>query len=316
VNRKNGKTAGKLYDVTVVGGGVAGLAAAMTAGRLGLQVLLLEETVFGGSVAVLERLEGYPGIEATGGWEFTQIMVKQAEAAGCLLRESIKVTGVRPETNSQFAILCSGKEQFRSRSVIVCSGGSPRALGLQEEERFVRRGIHTCAQCAGGRYKGQDVAVAGNGSFSARAARHLLELGCRVFFITGDAQISADVQLVKELESRNGFDFMGRTHVTALLGDDFLQAVEVADLASGGTRKLAVTALFVYRTIVPNSELVEARRDAGGFLTVDTNGMTSLPGVFGAGRVVRPDLPVEVMVGDGSRSAIAAAAWLRKRVKP
>jgi thioredoxin reductase (NADPH) len=282
VNRKNGKTAAKLYDVTVVGGGVAGLAAAMTAGRLGLQVLLLEETVLGGSVAVLERLEGYPGIEATGGWEFTQIMVKQAEAAGCLLRESIKVTGVRPETNSQYAILCSGKERFRSRSVIVCSGGSPRALGLQEEERFVRRGIHTCAQCAGGRYKGQDVAVAGNGSFSARAARHLLELGCRVFFITGDAQISADVQLVKELESRNGFDFMGRTHVTALLGDDFLQAVEVADLASGGTR----------------------------------NGMTSLPGVFGAGRVVRPDLPVEVMVGDGSRSAIAAAAWLRKRVKP
>jgi thioredoxin reductase (NADPH) len=169
VNRKNGKTAGKLYDVTVVGGGVAGLAAAKTAGRLGLQVLLLEEIVFGGSVAVLERLEGYPGIEATGGWEFTQIMVKQAEAAGCLLRESIKVTGVRPETNSKFAILCSGKERFRSRSVIVCSGGSPRALGLQEEERFVRRGIHTCAQCAGGRYKGQDVAVAGNGSFSARA---------------------------------------------------------------------------------------------------------------------------------------------------
>ena len=125
------------------------MAAATTAGRLGLQVLLLEETVFGGSIAVLERLEGYPGIETTGGWEFTQTMVKQAEAAGCLLRDSIRVTGVRGGANSPFVILCSEKEKFRSRSVIVCSGGSPRALGLQEEDRLARRCIHTCAQCAG-----------------------------------------------------------------------------------------------------------------------------------------------------------------------
>jgi thioredoxin reductase (NADPH) len=315
VDRENGKIAGKLYDVTVVGGGVAGLAAAMTAGRLGLQVLILEETVFGGSVAVLEKLDGYPGVAVSGGWEFTQTMVKQAEAAGCLLRDSTKVTRVRPRAKSLFTILCSGKEQFRSRSVIICTGGSPRALGLQGEERFVRRGIHTCAQCAGGRYKGQDVAVAGNGSFAARAARHLLELGCRVLFISGATQISADVQLVEELENHKRFDFIGRSHVTALQGGDFLQTVKVTDLASGGTRKLAVAALFVYRTIVPNSELVDGCRDAGGFLTLDRESMTSLSGVFGAGRVVRPDLPIEVMVGDGSRAALAAAAWLRKRVK-
>jgi thioredoxin reductase len=91
--------------------------------------------------------------------------------------------------------------------------------------------------------------------------------------------------------------------------------VEVTDLTSGATQKLAVAALFVYRTIVPNSEFVDTCRDAGGFLTVDRDGMTSLAGVFGAGRVVQPDLPIEVMVGEGSRAALAAAAWLQKRVE-
>lgn len=315
MSRENGKTTGELYDVIVTGGGVAGLAAAMTAGRLGLQTLLLEATVFGGSVAVLEKLDGYPGIAVTDGWEFTRIMVQQAEAAGCLLLESTEVTAVRPGENSTFEVFCSEKERFRSRSVIICTGGSPRALGLREEERFVRRGIHTCAQCAGDRYKGQDVAVAGNGSFAARAARHLLELGCRVFFITGAAKISADLSLVQELETYEGFYFLGGSHVTSLRGNDFLETVEVTDLASGEPRKLAVAALFTYRTIVPNSDFVAARKDGKGFLKIDKNGMTSLSGVFGAGQVVEPDRPVEIMVGDGSRAALTAAAWIRKEVE-
>ena len=302
---------GKVYDVLVVGGGVTGLAAAMRAGRLGLQALLLEKTVFGGSVAVLENVDNVCGIESTGGWEFTQAMVKEAEAAGCRLRDSTEVTGVSGRKNGPFAVSCSEGMVFRARSIIVCSGGSPRALGLQNETHFTRRGIHTCAQCAGGRYKGLDVVVAGNGSFAALAARHLLELGCRLFFVSGDAEISTDAPLVKELERHKEFHFLSGSHVTGLLGDDFLEAVEVTDLVHGERQALAAASLFVYPTIVPESGFVYAVKDSKGFLAVDGAGMTSLAGIFAAGRVVSPDLSIAAMAEKGSRTALAAESWLR-----
>jgi thioredoxin reductase (NADPH) len=285
----------------------------MTAGRLGLRGLLLEKTVFGGSVAVLETVTEYPGVEKTGGWELTQTMVQQAGDAGFLLHDSIDVTGLQGAENSCFEIHCAGGERFRARSVIVSTGGRPRPLELKDEARFARHGIHTCAQCAGARYKGRDVVIAGNGSFAVRAALHLLELGCRVFFITGAAEIWNEAGLREKLLHHRQFHFMSGCHVTKLLGDEYLQEIEVTHSAgSGALQKLDVAAVFVYRTIIPNSGIVDAQKDAKGFLLIDDKFMTSLPGVFAAGRVVHHDLPIQVLVGDGSRAALSAAAWLQK----
>lgn len=300
-----------VYDVIIVGGGVAGLAGAMTAGRLGLRVLLLEKTVFGGSVAVLETIYEYPGLEKIGGWELTQTMVKQARNSGCLLFDSIEVTGLQMVEDSHFEIHCHGGDRFRASSVLVSTGGQPRLLGLKDEARFAKQGIHTCAQCAGARYKGREIVIAGNGSFAVRASQHLVELGCRVFFITGDEKIFGDANLIKKLLHHKQFHFMGGCHVTKLFGDKYLQEIEVTDLASGDLEKLEVAAVFVYRNIVPDSRILAAQKDAKGFLLVDENLMTSLPGVFAAGRVVHDDLPLQVLVGDGSRASLSAAAWLQ-----
>lgn len=300
-----------LYDVVIVGGGVAGLAGAMTAGQLGLQVLLLEKAVLDGSVAVLETVCEYPGIEKTGGWELAQTLVKQARNAGCILHDSIEVTNLQGMKNSGFEIQCFGEDIFEARSVIVSSGGQPRLLGLQDEGRFAQHGIHSCAQCAGARYKGRNVAIAGNGSFAVRAALHLVELCCRVFFITGDAKILGDANLIKKLLSHRCFYFMGGSQVTKLLGKEDLQEIDVTDSASGNLQKIKVAAVFVYSGIVPNSGILAAQKDAKGFLQVDENFMTSLPGVFAAGRVVFDDLPIQIMIGDGSRAALSAAVWLQ-----
>ncbi len=300
-----------LFDVIIVGGGVAGLAAAMTAGQSGLRVLLLEKTVLGGSVAVLEEVSEYPGIEKISGWELTQTIVKQARNSGCLLYDSIEVTGVQRSENGRFEIHCSGGDSFRARSVIVSTGGQPKLLGLKDEARFAQHGIHTCAQCAGARYKGRDAVIAGNGSHAVRAALHLVNLGCRVFFITGDAKIFGDANLIKKLLNHKKFYFMDGCHVATLAGDETLHEIEVANLASGNLQKLEVAAVFAYRGIVPTSMIVNAEKDAKGFLLVDENFMTSLPGVFAAGRIVYEDLPIQVMVGDGSRTALSAASWLQ-----
>ena len=98
--------------------------------------------------------------------------------------------------------------------------------------------------------------------------------------------------------------------MTKLLGKEFLQEIEVTDSAGDNLQKLRVAAVFVYCGIVPNSGIFAAQKDVEGFITVDNNFMTSLPGVFAAGRVVSDNLPIQVMIGDGSRAALSAAAWL------
>jgi len=300
-----------LYDVIILGGGVAGLAAAITSGQLGLQTLVLEKAVLGGSVAVLESVSDYPGIEKIGGWELTQTMVKQAQKAGCQLLDSIEVTGVTELAGSMFAVKCSDGNNFQARSVIVTTGGQPRMLGLDNEARFARKGIHTCAQCAGPRYKDKGVAVAGNGSWAVEAALHLLSLGCRVTFITGDAKMIGNVILIDKLLNHKHFCFMGNSHIEKLRGIGQLEEIDLVSLHGGENKCLPVAAVFVYRGIVPNIKIVAAQQDAKGFLLVDENYMTSLPGMFATGRVVYADLPIQVLVGDGSRTALSAAAWLQ-----
>jgi len=305
------KITAELYDIIILGGGVAGLAAAMTAGRLGLRVLLMEKAVFGGSVAVLESLSEYPGIEQIGGWELTQTMVKQAEQAGCRLVDSLEAVELVQSGDSTFGVRSSEAHYFRGRSVIVTTGGQPRLLGLENETLFARRGIHTCAQCAGPRYSGREVAVAGNGPWAAEAALHLLSLGCQVSFITGDAKMSGNVYLIERLLRHAGFHLLAGHHITRLLGTECLEEIDVTRLKSHETTRKKIVAVFVYRGIVPNINVVTARQNAKGFLLVDENCMTSLAGVFAAGRVADHKLPIQVIVGDGSKAALCAAAWLQ-----
>jgi thioredoxin reductase (NADPH) len=301
----------QLYDIIILGGGVAGLAAAMTAGRLGLRVLLLEKAVFGGSVAVLETIYEYPGVENIDGWELTQTMVKQAESVGCELLDSIAGVSVQESADKTFKITCSDGNQFRTRTVLITTGGQPRLLELENEANFTQRGIHTCAQCAGPRYRGRKVAVAGNGFWAVAAALHLLSLGCRVTFITGDAKMFGNVFLIDKLSSHKQFSLLNGYHIEKLFGGEYLEQIEIVQLSTGKRKRLNAAAVFIYRGIVPNIEITAAQQKENGFLLVDENHMTSLPGVFATGRVVYADLPIQVLVGDGSRAALSAAAWLQ-----
>ena len=305
------KKSEELFDITILGGGVAGLAAAITAGQLGLRILVLEKAVLGGSIAVLENVSGYPGVEKIGGWELTQTMVKQAKDVGCELLDSCEISGVEELENNTFRITSSEGDQFFSRAVIITTGGQPRLLGLENESEFARRGIHTCAQCAGPRYKDKEVVVAGNGNWAVEAALHLLGLGCGVTFITGDVKLYGNIFLIQKLVCHKRFRFLGGFHVAKLRGQEYLEEIDVVELSSMVSKPLKVAAVFVYRGIVPNIEIVAVKKDAKGFLLVDENYMTSLPGVFATGRVVYADLPIQVLVGDGSRTGLAVAAWLQ-----
>jgi thioredoxin reductase len=302
---------GGLYDLVILGGGVSGLAAAKTGGRLGLRTLLLEKNVLGGSVAVLETVAGYPGIEKQGGWELTQTMVRQAKDVGCELIDSIEVIAVEQPPGSSFMVKTGNGDLQHARSIIVCTGGEPLMLELADEEYYARRGIHTCAQCAGERYRGTTVVIAGNSGWAVCAADHLLQLGCTVLYVTKDNKLRGEEAIFKEILNHEQFRFLGGCHITGLYGKEKLEEILVTSLTGGNYQKIKVSAVFVYRGIKPNSNMVPARKDRKGFLEVDKNTMTSQPGVFAAGRVVEADLPIAAMAEEGSQAAFAAASWLQ-----
>jgi len=146
---------------------------------------------------------------------------------------------------------------------------------------------------------------------TTEGAYHLLRLGCRVTFITGDKKMSGNTPLINKILNHQEFQYMAGCHVEKLIGGEHLEGIEVADLTTREIKRFETAAVFVYRGIVPDIRITDVQQDTKGFFLVDENFMTSLPGVFATGRVVFADLPVQVLVGDGSRTALSAATWLQ-----
>ena len=302
-----------LHDCLIIGGGPAGLSAAMTARRAGLGVLLLEKDIVGGGPAVLAAIDNYPGIVGIDGWTLTRTMEKQVRDLGVEILESTEAVSVLLMDDTSKSVTTGNGPKYRARTVIIASGGAPKRLHVEGEELLVRRGVHYCAQCAGPAYQERTVMVCGNGGPALTAAAHLLKLAVkRVIFVTEDRHLTGDVFLAADLMASDRFQFLPRTRVRRITGSTQVAGVVLFGLAGGETWELAVDAVFVYRGIVPSSTLLAADRNPLGYLQVDPQMQTSVDGVFGAGSVVRPDAQIVIAAGEGAKAGLAAAAWVAR----
>ena len=299
-----------LYDCIIVGGGPAGLSAAIAARRMGLAVLLLEKDIVGGCPAVMASIDNYPGIEKIDGWAFTRIMEKQVIDLGGEIRESAEVVSVVPEADgTKTAAIVSGRKHT-AKTVIIASGGEPKKLLVHGEERLARHGVHYCAQCAGSAYKGGTVVVCGNGSRALAAAEHLLTLATQVVFVTEDHELQGDAILAAQLGACDRFQLLPRTRIQAIRGASQVEGLDLVSPASGAGRTLTVDAIFIYTGLAPRTAIIAANKDPRGYLRVDARLQTSIEGVFAAGSVVRSDSQIVISAGEGARAGLAAAAWV------
>lgn len=303
-----------MIDIAVVGGGPAGLTAALYAARAGRSVTVFEGNSFGGQITQSSLVENYPGMARISGMELGDRMYVQAEQAGAALSFSA-VEAIQKTDNGSF-LLATEDGMVEARTVIYAAGAAPRHLELPGEEALVGRGISYCALCDGAFFANQDVAVAGGGNTALEDALYLSERCRTVTLIHRRDTFRAESALVERAKNTKNLTIITQAQITALCAQDGNLTGLVLQKQDGTTKTLAVSGLFVAFGRVPDTAPLSglAARDEQGYLLTDDQLQTQTPGLFAAGDCRRKQVrQLTTTVSDGTVAAISACQYLVNR---
>lgn len=301
-----------MYDILIVGGGPAGLTAAIYARRAGKSALVLEGTGFGGQIASSHLVENYPAIPAVSGADYSEALTAQAKTLGAETRFG-RVTAVRREGES--FVLTVRKKEFEGRALILATGARHRKLGVDREEELTGRGVSYCAVCDGAFFRDRDTAVVGGGDSALQAALFLSGVAKSVTLIHRRGEFRAQEMDVKAARERGNITFALESKVTELLGEETLTGI-VLEGKDGERRELTVDGLFIEVGQEPDNGVFAglAELDEGGYFRAGEDCRTKTPGVFAAGDCRAKELrQLTTAVADGSVSATAACRYLDNR---
>ena len=298
------------YDVIIVGGGPAGLAAALYTARMDLKTVVVERGPLGGQLLNTELVEDYPGFESILGPDLAMKMGEHARKFGVEIRDFEPVKEIDVEKDTKVVRLESGVE-LRAPALIMAAGGLPRYLEVPGEQEFWGRGVSYCAVCDGAFFKGQELAVVGGGDAAIEEGDFLTRYASKVYVIHRRREFRAQPILVDRARSNPKMEFILDAQVKEIVGD---QKVQVVRYEQGGqTKELRVGGVFIFIGFVPNSGLfkVHIDHDAGGYVLTDRNMQTSVEGIWAVGDV-RAQLTKQIAtaVGDGTTAAVAASQYI------
>jgi thioredoxin reductase (NADPH) len=304
------------YDVIIIGGGPAGLTAALYAGRARVHTVLLERGVPGGQLLNTEAIEDYPGFDHITGPELAQRMADQAQKFGVKI-ENARVVAIRRQGDKQLVQTEDG--EYLADFVILTAGGEPKKLGIPGEGEFQGRGVSQCAVCDGAFFKEEEVAVVGGGDAALEEGVFLTRYAKKVYIIHRRDQFRAQAILVEAARNNPKVELITNTVITEIKGEEGqVRQILLKDLLTGEARPLDVTGVFIFIGFQPNVQFFDHREhvehDPLGFLVTDTTMQTSLPGLYAAGDV-RSQLTRQITtaVGDATTAAIDAVKKLEAK---
>ncbi|MDY0258450.1 thioredoxin-disulfide reductase [Desulfovibrio sp.] len=304
----------KSYDAVVIGGGPAGVTAAMYLARSGCSVLLPERLTSGGQLLQTEALENYPGFpKGIKGYELADLFTEHLEGL-TVDRPAIMVESISGSAG-QFAVH-TAEEDYLCKVVLVCSGAKHRQLGLEGEDRLRGRGVSYCALCDGNFFRNQTVAVVGGGNAAMEESLYLTKIVSKLHLIHRRDSFRGLKVYQDRLESMpDKVDLLRSSIITQLHGEDHLTGLTVKNLQTGQEKQLAVDGLFIYVGFAPVTNFLPQgiELDAQGFIVTDTEMRTNIPGIFAAGDI-RSKLCRQVITaaGDGATAAQAAFVFLEQ----
>jgi len=301
--------------LAILGSGPAGLTVALYTARANLDPLVISGNQLGGQVSITYEVENYPGFpQGTTGPEMVELMQKQAEKFGARVLID-EVTEVGLKHGPPFRVKTHGDE-FEAEAVVICTGASPRRLGVPGEEALIGRGVSFCATCDGFFFRGKEVVVVGGGDSALEEGLFLTRFANRVRVVHRRDELRAGETLKKRASGNQKMSFIWDTVVEEIQGDGKVEAVRLRNLKSGQEERMATDGVFIYIGHYPNSEIFRGQlaMDERGYVITDKQMMTSVPGVFAAGEIQDPVYrQVTTSVGQGAAAGMMVERWLEAR---
>ena len=300
-----------LYDVTIIGGGPAGLTAGIYASRAALKTLLLERGMPGGLAATTDLIENYPGFaNGVDGPELMMQMDAQARRFGLLVKSTSADSIV---TKNGYYVISTPEEDIKTKTIILASGAAPRKLNIPGEEMFHGRGISYCATCDGAFFRNQDIAVIGGGDSAVKEALYLTKFASKVHIIHRRNEFRATKILAQQALQHENIIIHWSAVAEQISGDSTVNEIILRDLETNVTSTLAVKGVFVYVGADPVSQLVAGRvqMDKEGYIITKEDMSTSAPGIFAAGDIRQKTLrQVVTAAADGAIAAVTAEKYI------
>jgi alkyl hydroperoxide reductase subunit F len=299
------------YDVIIVGGGPAGLTAAVYAARKMLSVIVLTQNVGGQALQSLD-VENYMGFQFVSGQELMDRFESQLEQYN-VQKAMTEVKHITKDGEEFVALTVDGKE-YRGKTVIIATGKKSRTLNAKGVDRLVGRGVSYCATCDAPLFMDMDVAVLGGGNSAITAAYELKSIAHKVYLINRSPWKADEVYLKKIRDASNIERLLGY-ELVEVIGDDALNAAIFRNLSDGSLVKLPVAGIFIEIGLIPNSSIVKDLVLLNNLeeIVVSCDCSTSLPGLFAAGDVTTvPEKQIIVAAGEGAKAAISAYKYLLK----
>ncbi len=298
-----------MYDVAIIGGGPAGLTAALYSARYGLKTVFFETVDPVSQLSLAAKIENYPGFEGSG-MELLEKMKEQAVKAGAEWKME-KVEKVE-RNNGTFTVITESGE-YETRAVIVATGGKHREAGIEGENAFLGRGISYCATCDGNFFRGKKVVVYGSGKEAIEDAIYLHDIGCDVRIISRTPALRAEKALIDEVEKR-GIEVMTSTTLRRVFGSGKVEKVVAYNREKKEEFEMDVEGVFVAIGMRPATDIIAelgVERDSLGYIKVDKEQKTNVNGVFAAGDCCNNPLKqVVTACGDGAVAAYSAYRYL------
>lgn len=292
-----------MKNIAIIGGGVAGLSAAIYALRANVNVTMFEQFGLGGLVATLDKIENYPSYPSVEGWELAQNMATQAKQLG-LKQTRQKVLSLT--TCEQGFCITTDKGQHSFDAVIIATGTTHNKLGI--EDAYVGKGVSYCATCDGNFYRNLDVAVVGNGNSATKEALYLADL-CKTVYLVANANLTGEQKVIDDLLAKANVQLVNGT-VATIGGDNEVQFIDVFN--DGTTTRLDVSGVFVAVGSTPATDFVKIDGLAmqKGYIVVDDRAQTNIKGLYAAGDCTNGPLKqIVTACGDGAKAGLFAAAY-------